>query len=152
MNIARRTLLLTSGAGAGLWLSGCGTAKPTVLTVRAQAQNGMNPGPDGKDRPVTLNILQLAGTGAFNSADAIALQNPSAALGSDLIKSQSMVLAPGGTASAVITVQPGTSTIGVVGGFRNPSGRTVRTTVAVPSSSQGLIINVGPGGLSLAKA
>ncbi|KMK65230.1 type VI secretion system lipoprotein TssJ [Puniceibacterium sp. IMCC21224] len=152
MILVRRTFLLSSAAGIGLILSGCGEDAPNILTVRAQAGAGMNPGPDGSDRPVTLSILQLSGSGAFDAADYFALQNPASALGSDLVKADQLVLAPGGSASRAITIQPTTSIIGVVGGFINPTGRTVRSKIAAPGASQGLIISVGASGLSLATA
>ncbi|WP_372835310.1 type VI secretion system lipoprotein TssJ [Puniceibacterium confluentis] len=153
MFIPRRTFLLTSAAGAGLILTGCvEETPPTVLSVRAQAGARMNPGPDGSDRPVTLSILQLSGSGAFDSADYFALQDPASALGGDLIKADQLVLAPGGSATVAIPVQAGTSVIGVVGGFINPTGRTVRSKIPAPGASQGLIISVGAGGLSLATA
>ncbi len=152
MFIARRTFLIASAAGAGLILSGCKEEPPTVVTVRAQGAAGMNPGPDGTDRPVTLTILQLTGSGAFDSADYFALQDPSAALGAELVKADQLVLVPGDSAIKTITIQPTTSVIGVVGGFINPTGRTVRSKVPAPGESQGLIVAVGPGGLTLTAA
>lgn len=151
--IARRSFLITSALGAGAFLTGCmGEAAPAVLSVRAQGQAGMNPGPGGADRPVTITVLQLASSAAFDAADYFALQNPSTALGSDLIRSDQLVLAPGGSATKAITIQPGAAVIGVVGGFRTPAGRTVRSKIAAPGASSGLLINVGSGGLSLASA
>ena len=150
MIFARRSFLMTSAAG--LLLAGCGPEEPTILTVTAQGMPGMNPGAGGSDRPVTLTILQLTGSGAFDAADYFALQDPASALGSDLVRSDQLVLAPGGRASRDITIQPTTSVIGVVGGFINPTGRTVRSKIAAPGASQGLLITVGSGGLSLAAA
>lgn len=148
---ARRAFLITSTLGAGALLAGC-EGGPAVLTVSAQGSAGMNPSPSGGDRPVTLTVLQLASASKFDSADYFALQDPQSALGSDLIQSDQLVLAPGGTASKTITIQPGTSVIGVVGGFRDPAGRTVRSKIAAPGSKSGLIINVGANGLSLSNA
>ncbi|MEQ6250636.1 type VI secretion system lipoprotein TssJ [Sulfitobacter sp. HNIBRBA3233] len=150
-DFARRTFLITSTLGAAAVLSGCMEDAPAVLSVSAQGGAGMNPGPGGADRPVTITVLQLASAAAFDAADYFALQNPSAALGGDLIRSDQLVLAPGGSASKAITIQPGTSVIGVVGGFRDPAGRTVRSKIAAPGGNSGLIINVGSGGLSLAR-
>ncbi len=150
---ARRSFLITSTLGAGVLLAGCmGEAAPAVLAVSAQGRAGMNPGPGGGDRPVTLTVLQLASASAFDSADYFALQDPASALGSDLIRSDQLVLAPGGSASKAITIQPDTSVIGVVGGFRTPAGRTVRSKIAAPGANSGLIITVGANGLSLTRA
>lgn len=154
MLIHRRRVLLTgAGALAGLSLTACtGEDPPPVLSVSAQARSGMNPGPDGSDRPVTLSILQMSGSGNFDSADIFSLSDPQAAVGGELIKADNIVLAPGGSAGKLITVQPGTSVIGVTGGFRSPAGKTVRSKIAVPAADQGLIILVGPNGISLSTA
>lgn len=150
---ARRSFLITTTLGAGALLTGCmGEAAPAVLAVRAQGGAGMNPGPGGSDRPVTLTVLQLASAASFDSADYFALQDPAGALGSDLIRSDQIVLAPGATASKAITIQPGVSVIGVIGGFRDPTGRTVRSKIAAPGANSGLIINVGSNGLALSSA
>ncbi|UOA28979.1 type VI secretion system lipoprotein TssJ [Pseudosulfitobacter sp. DSM 107133] len=149
---ARRTFLITSALGGAALLAGCGDPAPAVLAVTAQGTAGMNPGPSGGDRPVTLTIVQLASSGAFDSADYFALQDPASALGADLIRTDQIVLAPGGTANTSITIESRTAVIGVIGGFRSPDGRTVRSKIAAPSANSGLIINVGAGGLSLAKA
>ena len=67
---------------------------------RRPAAPGMNPGPDGADRPVTLSLLRLKDAGAFMSADMFALQeDPAAALAADLIGMDQLPIAPGGTAS-----------------------------------------------------
>lgn len=145
-----RRILLAAGATA-LMLAGCGPAEkpPTVLAVTAQGNAGMNPGPDGGDRPVTLNILQLSATGAFDAADYLALQDPATALGADLVKADQIVLAPGAPASKSITVQAGTTSIGVTAGFRDPTGRTVRQKIPVPAASAPVTITVGSGGLTV---
>lgn len=148
----RRSFLITSTLGTAALLAGCmEDAAPAVLSIRAQGQPGMNPGPSGGDRPVTITVVQLASSAAFDAADYFALQDPSSALGSDLIRSDQLVLAPGGSASKSITIQPGTTVIGIIGGFRTPAGRTVRSKIAVPGANSGLLINVGASGLSLAR-
>lgn len=147
--IERRAALFAIGVTA-LFLAGCGgETPPTVLAVTAQGTAGMNPGPDGVDRPVTVSVLQLSGTGAFDAADYLALQNPSATLGSDLVKADQIVLAPGATVTRPIPVQAGATTIGVTAGFRDPTGRAVRQKIQVPAASGPLTITVGSGGLSL---
>ncbi|MBU3031506.1 type VI secretion system lipoprotein TssJ [Paracoccus marinaquae] len=145
----RRILLAAAGAAA-LLLAGCGgETPPTVLAVTAQGSAGMNPGPDGVDRPVTVNVLQLSGTGAFDAADYLALQDPATALGSDLVKADQIVLAPGATVVRSVPVQAGVTAIGVTAGFRDPTGRTVRQKIPVPAASSPVTISVGSGGLSV---
>ncbi|MEX5729117.1 type VI secretion system protein VasD [Rhodovulum iodosum] len=147
--IPRRYIL--AGGGAALFLAGC-QAGPGAVTVSAQGAAGMNPGPDGSDRPLTLTVMQLRGAAAFDGADFYALQTPAAALGGDLIKTDQIVLAPGGSASRVIGIETGAAVIGVVGGFRDPAGKVFRVKTAAPAKGDaGLIVRVGPGGLSLTR-
>lgn len=146
--IHRRTLL-ASGA-AVLALAACGGEKPpTVLSVTASGAKGMNPGPDGADRPVTLTVLQMSGSGKFNAADYYALQDPAAALGADLLRADQIVLSPGAPASKAITVEAGATAIGVLAGFRTPTGRNTRQLVTVPPKSTTMTISVGAKGLSV---
>ncbi len=151
MNLERRTFLVLGAAGLGL--AGCmGDDAPPNLSVSASGGAGMNPGPDGSDRPVTLQVVQMTGSGAFDSADYFALQSPSSALGGEFVKADQIVLAPGASASRVIPLDARTTMIGVTAGFRNPAGKTVRTKIAAPASDSGLMISVGSGGISLTSA
>lgn len=149
MLIDRRIFL--TGSITFLGLSGCGDSN-AVLSVSAQGSAGMNPGPDGVDRAVTLNILQMRGSGAFDSADYYALQDPSAALGAEFVRADQIALAPGGTANKAITLQPDTSVVGVVAGFRDPAGKQFRGKISAPKSKAELIIMVGSGGIKLQMA
>lgn len=148
----KRRTFLAVGATAILLLAACGgegEAPPTVMTVTAQGSAGMNPGPDGADRPVTVSILQLSGAGAFDAADYLALQDPATALGADLIKADQIVLAPGATVVQAVPVQAGVTVIGVTAGFRDPTGRAVRQKIPAPAASAPVSITVGSGGLSV---
>ena len=69
-------------------------AGPTV-TVAVTGGAGMNPGPDGADRPVTVSLLRLRDAGAFNTADLFALQDPAAALAADLVGMDQLAVAAG---------------------------------------------------------
>jgi type VI secretion system protein VasD len=146
----RRTLLATGGAA--LLLAAC-QGGPAQLTVSAQSSSGMNPGGDGTDRPVTLSIIQMTGTGAFNAADVISLsQDPASALGGEFVKSDRLVLAPGQSATVTVPVDTRTTVIGVAGGFIDPAGKTVRATVPAPTRNSGLVVSVDSGGISLTPA
>lgn len=127
----RREFLLASMA---LGLTACAPSGPGVVTVLAQGVAGMNPGPDGADRPLTLTIVQLRSAGAFDSADFFALQNPSAALGGDLVKADQLALTPGAPKSLAIGLDPGTTMIGVIAGFRDPAGKNFRAKIAVSAT------------------
>ncbi|RWF75973.1 type VI secretion system lipoprotein TssJ, partial [Mesorhizobium sp.] len=101
--------------------------KPSVISVNVTGGAGMNPGPGGGDRPVTVLVMRLASTGKFNSADYFALQGDAgSALGADLIGSDSISVAPGKTAAKTITVEPNATALGFVALIREPGGRNWR--------------------------
>jgi type VI secretion system protein VasD len=149
--IGRREFLIGS-MGLGL-LASCGPAGPGSVTVVATGTAGMNPGADGADRPLTLQVVQLRGTGAFDSADFFALQDPAAALGGDLVKADQIAVAPGGTASKTVGLETGVTAIGVIAGYREPGGKVFRAKSAVSATDVvTLQVSVGPGGIALSKA
>ncbi|MEM9496447.1 MAG: type VI secretion system lipoprotein TssJ [Pseudomonadota bacterium] len=148
MSLDRRIFL--TGLGATLVLAGC--RGPATLTVSAQAAPGANPGADGADRPLTVFLLQMSGTGAFDNADFFSLQDPATALGPELIKADQIVLAPGASAQTVLTMQPGTTVVGVAAAFRDPAGKQFRAKTPAPGGNAGVIIAVGPSGLQLQDA
>jgi type VI secretion system protein VasD len=139
------------GAAALAVLSACGPEAAT-LTVSAQGIAGMNPGPDGADRPLVLQVVQMSGAGAFDAADFFALQNPQAALGGDFISVQQIVLQPGAPQTVTIPISAGASVVGIVAGFRDPAGKTFRVKTAAPAGPAGVIVAVQPGGVSLQSA
>lgn len=147
MKYSRRTVLMSGGAAA--LLVACGPEEPASLTVSAQGVAGMNPGPDGNDRPLILQVVQMSGAGAFDGADFFSLQNPQSALGGDFISVQQIVLQPGAPQSVTIPVSAGASVIGIVAGFRNPEGKVFRVKTPAPSGQAGVIVAVQAGGLSL---
>jgi len=72
--IDRREFIVALGATGLLAACQSGPPKPSVITVNVAGGAGMNPGPGGGDRPVTILVMRLRGTGKFNSADYFALQ------------------------------------------------------------------------------
>ncbi len=87
--IHRRDFVVTLGATGFLAACQSGPPKPSTVTINLAGQAGMNPGPGGGDRPVTVMILRLKSTGKFNSADYFALQGDAgSALGGDLLGSE----------------------------------------------------------------
>ena len=148
---SRRATL--AGLGALTLVAACGPKGPGAVDLAISGQAGANPGPDGLDRPLTLQILQLRGTASFDAANPLALQDPAAALGADLVKAEAVTLAPGGSASKTLVLDPATTAVAVVAGFRNPSGKAVRAKMAVnPTAKAAFTVSVGPGGVSMAPA
>jgi len=137
---------------AGSLLSGCqsGPPKPSTVILNMAGTKGMNPGPDGSDRPVTVMVYRLRSTGKFNAADYFALEgNASGTLGADLIGQEQIAVAPGRTASKAIRVEPDATAIGLVALLRQPNGRNWRITRSVsPGSTLTLNVRLGAGGIS----
>jgi type VI secretion system VasD/TssJ family lipoprotein len=148
----RRSLL--GGAAAAVLLAGCGGPKPPgTLTVTATGGSNVNPGPDGQYRPLTLTVIQMRGASAFDSADIYALQDPATALGGDFIKADQITLVPDTPVSKAIGVEAGAAVIGIVAGYREPAGKTVRAKAAAPTSGDAALdVTVTPSGISVAPA
>ncbi|WP_374376920.1 type VI secretion system lipoprotein TssJ [Tabrizicola sp.] len=145
--IPRRAFLV---GGSALLLVACAPAGPGAVTIVAQGAAGMNPGPDGADRPLTLQILQLRGAGAFDGADFYGLQNASATLGGDLVKADTIALAPGGKATKTLGLDPTTALIAVVAGYRDPAGKQFRAKSAVsPTDTVTFALDVTASGIKL---
>lgn len=148
--IDRRNFIVSLCATGAL--AGCqsGPPGPSAVTVNIAGQPGMNPGPDGGDRPVTVMIMRLRSTAKFNSADYFALQADAAgALGGDLIGSDQVAVAPGASVSRTITVEPEATALGFVALVREPGGRNWRTTKSISAGSTVTVnARLGSGGIS----
>lgn len=151
--IDRRGFLAVLGAG-GL-LSACmgGPPKPSTVTVNVIGQKGMNAGPDGSDRPVTLFLLRLKSAAKLNGADLFALQgDPSTILGADLLGMDRLTVAPGGSAAKTLAFEPEATTLGVVALLRDPAGKTWRATQNIsPGSTVTVNATLGSGGIALSR-
>ncbi|WP_374432411.1 type VI secretion system lipoprotein TssJ [Tabrizicola sp.] len=146
-DVPRRAFLI---GGSALLLVACAPAGPGAVTIVAQGTAGMNPGPDGADRPLTLQVLQLRGSGAFDGADFFGLQTASATLGGDLVKADTITLAPGGKATKTIALEATTAIIAVVAGFRDPAGKQFRAKSSVsPTDSVTFALDVTASGIKL---
>lgn len=143
----RRAFLI---GGSAVLLVACAPAGPGSVTIVAQGTAGMNPGPDGTDRPLTLQVLQLKGAGAFDGADFFGLQNASATLGGDLLKADTITLAPGGKATKTVTLEATTALIAIVAGFRDPAGKQFRAKSSVsPTDAVTFALDVTASGIKL---
>ncbi len=149
----RRAFLATSAAAALLAACG-GPPKPGSATVAVTGGAGMNSGPDGADRPVTLSILRLKDAGSFNSADYFALQEDAAGVvGADLVGIDQLAVPPGGSVSKTVAVEPEVTNIGIMASLRDPAGKTWRTVTPVKAGKAvTLNVTLGPSGLAVATA
>ncbi|MEM9755581.1 MAG: type VI secretion system lipoprotein TssJ [Pseudomonadota bacterium] len=144
--ISRRTAVI--GSVAALGVAACQPAA-TILSVTASASANANPGPGGGGRPLTLTVVQMSGTGAFDSSDFFALQDPTTALGAEFIGVTQLVLPPGGSAATSFEVRPGAAAIGFIAGYRDPSGKVFRRRIPAPSSSAAVSVSVTASGVSV---
>jgi type VI secretion system protein VasD len=146
----RRAFLATTAAAALLAACG-GPPGPAEVTVAATGGAGMNAGPDGADRPVTLSIMRLKDAGAFNTADYFALQEDAAgALGADLIGMDQVVVAPGASVTKTLAVEPEATSLGIVASLRDPTGKVWRTVTPVaPGSTVTVTVALGSSGLGV---
>ncbi|WP_095080767.1 type VI secretion system lipoprotein TssJ [Mesorhizobium sophorae] len=148
--IDRREFVVALGATGLLAACQSGPPKPSVITVNVTGGAGMNAGPGGGDRPVTVLVMRLKSAGKFNSADYFALQGDAGtALAGDLIGSDQIAVGPGKSASKTITVEPDATALGFVALIREPGGRNWRTTKSVsPGSKFTINVTLGSGGIS----
>ena len=148
--IDRREFIVALGATGLLTACQSGPPKPSVITINVTGGAGMNPGPGGGDRPVTVLVMRLRSTGKFNSADYFALQGDAgSALAGDLIGSDQIAVGPGKSASKTITVEPDATALGFVALIREPTGKNWRTTKSVSAGSKFTInVTIGSGGIS----
>jgi type VI secretion system protein VasD len=151
--IDRRAFLGIMGAGGLLAACQSGPPQPSTVTVNALGKPGMNAGPDGTDRPVTLLLLRLKSAGKLNSADLFALQaDPGGVLGADLLGQDRLTVAPGGSGSKTLAFEPEATTLGVVALVRDPAGKAWRATQSIsPGSTVTVTATLGPGGVSLSR-
>lgn len=149
----RRGFLTLAGAAGLLAACGGGPPPPGTVAVTVSGAAGMNPGPDGADRPVTVSLLRLRDAAAFNSADPFALQDPAAALAADLVGMDQLAVPPGGAAAKAVTMEPEATQLGILALFRDPGGKVWRTAVPVaPGAALKATVTLGPGGLAVAVA
>jgi type VI secretion system protein VasD len=148
----RRAFLATVAAAGLVSACGGGPPAPGTATVNATAAAGMNPGPDGADRPVTLTLLRLKDAGAFNAADFFALQgDPATVLAADLVGMDQLAVAPGGSASKTLTFEPEATQLGLMASLRDPTGKVWRAAVPVaPGTNVTANVTLGPTGIGLA--
>ncbi|WP_181164576.1 type VI secretion system lipoprotein TssJ [Amaricoccus solimangrovi] len=152
----RRRDFLVTAAASGL-LAGCGGDEPppppgpTIVNVMVTGTPGMNPGPDGTDRPLTLFLLRLKETTAFEAADLYAAQaDPAAAAGAGLIGMDQLVIPPGGSGAKSLTFEPEATALGLLAFPRDPAGRVWRLVAPVtPHQVTTAKVTLGPGGIVL---
>ena len=121
-------VLLTACAG--------GPPEREALDMQIAATADVNPDMQGRPSPIILHILELGSTEQFNRLDYMSLTNPTgAAMGADLLGKTQMVLQPGDSKSVPMELNPLTTAIGLVAGYRDIDNAAWRKTIPVTQGS-----------------
>ena len=114
-------------------LSACGGApKREKLDMQVTATADVNPDNQGRPSPIILHILELSSTEQFNRLDYMSLTQPSgAALGADMLGKNQLVLQPGASQAVPMELNPQTTTIGLVAGYRDIDNAGWRTSIPI---------------------
>ncbi len=123
-------IILTVGVAM---LAGCAsTPKPESIGIQISATNDVNPDLQGRPSPVILHVIELNSEEQFNRLDYTSLTQPSgAALGQDLLGKTRLTLSPGDSQQLPLELNPQTTFIGLVAGFRDIDNAIWRTTIPV---------------------
>ena len=118
-------------------LSACGGApKREALDMQLNATADVNPDMQGRPSPIILHILELGSTEQFNRLDYMSLTQPSgAALGADLLGKNQLVLQPGDSKPLPMELNPMTTAIGLVAGYRDIDNAVWRKVIPVTQGS-----------------
>jgi type VI secretion system protein VasD len=114
-------------------LSACaGAPKREKLDIQLSATADVNPDMQGRPSPIILHILELSSTEQFDGLDYMSLTQPSgAALGVNLLSKNQVVLQPGANQALPMELNPMTTAIGFIAGYRDIDNAAWRTSVPV---------------------
>jgi type VI secretion system protein VasD len=131
--ILRATVLSLVTVTTVLLLSACaGAPKKEKLGLSINATADVNPDMQGRPSPVILYIFELNSVEQFNGLDYVGLTQPSgAALGTSLLAKKQEILQPGTSSELPLELDPQTTIIGLVAGYRDIDNATWRTSVPI---------------------
>ena len=124
--------------------------KPEPIGIQITAAADVNPDMQGRPSPVILHIIELTSTEQFSRLDYMGLTQPSGAgLGADLLGKNQMVLQPGESRTLPLDLNPLTTVVGFVAGYRDIDNAAWRQTVPVSYGvTKGINITLGQTQLS----
>ena len=127
---------------------------PTIANVALMAAADTNPTRAGQPAPVVVRVYQLGSTAAFEKAEFYQLlNNDTASLGTDLVKKDEYLLAPGTSKTELLTVPDTVRAIGVFAAYREFGRVTWRATVALPPhATTAVTVTAAKTGISAAAA
>lgn len=118
-------------------LSACaGAPKKELMDMQVTASADVNPDMQGRPSPIILHIMELSSDEQFNRLDYMGLTQPSGAgLGADLLGKNQLVLQPGDSKALPMELNPMTSAIGLVAGYRDIDNAAWRKVIPITQGS-----------------
>ena len=118
-------------------LSACaGAPKKETMDMQVTATADVNPDMQGRPSPIILHIMELSSDEQFSRLDYMGLTQPSGAgLGADLLGKNQLVLQPGDTKALPMELNPMTSAIGLVAGYRDIDNAAWRKVIPITQGS-----------------
>lgn len=135
---------LLAVAVVGLLSACAGAPKRENLGLQISAAADVNPDMQGRPSPIILHVMELNSTEQFNRLDYMGLTQPSgAALGAELLGKNQVVLQPGESKTLPMELNPMTTAIGLVAGYRDIDNAAWRKTVPITQGkTKGLSITL----------
>lgn len=132
-NLTRLLIISILMATTMLLLSSCGGApKRENVGLQISATADVNPDLQGRPSPIILHVLELNSEEQFNRLDYMSLtQSSGAALGPDLLGKTQLVLSPGDNRQMPLELNPQTTFIGLVAGYRDIDNASWRTSIPI---------------------
>ena len=126
------TISLLVVAMLGLLSACAGAPKRENLGLQISATADVNPDMQGRPSPIILHVMELNSTEQFNRLDYMGLTQPSgAALGPELLGKNQVVLQPGESRTLPLELNPMTTAIGLVAGYRDIDNAVWRKIVPI---------------------
>ena len=116
-----------------VFLSSCGGApKRENVALQISATADVNPDLQGRPSPIILHVLELNSEEQFNRLDYMSLtQSSGAALGPDLLGKTRLTLSPGDSRQLPLELNPQTTFVGLVAGYRDIDNASWRTSIPI---------------------
>ncbi len=135
-----RSVTAVAAIASSLVLAACASGdpkpkEPLRLDVTANAAATVNPDEQKRAAPIIVRIYELKTDGAFNAADFFTLQDKDrTVLADDLVKRDQFQLRPGEHVTITRTVDPATTTLGVLAAYRDLPNSVWRAVYALPAT------------------